>query len=85
MTSPDPVPAPLAPLAEIVTTEGLTSFATDVTLHTLTWPEAALGVLDAGGAAEDFVAAPMTPPTMPPITSAPTSAAHSHHGFRFCP
>ena len=83
MTSPDPVPAPPWPRAEIVTTEGMTSFATDVTLHTLTWlePEVAAAV----GEAEDFVAPTMTPPTTPPTTSAATSAAHSSHRLRFYP
>jgi len=36
MTSPDPVPLPPGPLAEIVTTEGTTWLATLVTAHALT-------------------------------------------------
>jgi hypothetical protein len=74
MISPDPVPLPLWPLAAIVTTEGRTLSATDVTSHALTWPDAddAEGV---GVAADDFVAATMAPPATPPTTSAPASAA----------
>ena len=74
MISPDPVPAPPWPLAAIVTTEGRTLSATDVTLHTLTWPDAG-DAEDVGVAADDFVAATMTPPATPPTTSAPASAA----------
>src|SRR5215471_12644842 len=76
MSSPDPVPAPPWPLAAIVTTEGRTLSATDVTSHTLTWPEADGVPDDSGVEADDFVAATMTPPATPPTTSAPTSAAH---------
>ena len=81
MTSPDPVPLPPLPRAEMVTTEGMTLFATEVTSHTLSWLE--LAVL--AGAAEDFVAAMIAPPATPPTTSAPTSAAGSSHRFLLCP
>ena len=84
MTSPDPVPLPPLPRAEIVTTDGMTLFATEVTSHTLSWLEL-LPVLPAAGAAEDFVAAMMLPPATPPTTSAPTSAAGSSHRFLLCP
>src|SRR5215472_15633231 len=75
MTSPDPVPAPPWPRAEIVTTEGRTWSATEVTLHTL----AGAGLDAAGAEADDFVAATMTPPITPPTTSAVPSAAHGSH------
>jgi hypothetical protein len=42
ITSPDPVPLPLLPLAAIVTTEGMTSSATGVTAHALTVDEPAV-------------------------------------------
>src|SRR5215831_7399395 len=80
MISPDPVPLSPWPLAAIVTTDGRTLSATDVTLHTLTWPEADdapdKAPDEAGVEADDFVAATMAPPATPPTTSAPTSAAH---------
>src|SRR5215470_19415498 len=75
MTSPDPVPAPPWPRAEIVTTEGRTWSATEVTLHTL----GGAGLDAAGAEADDFVAATMTPPITPPTTSAVPSAAHGSH------
>src|SRR5262249_31371804 len=75
MTSPDPVPAPPWPRAEIVTTEGRTWSATEVTLHTL----GGAGLDAAGAEADDFVAATMTPPIPPPTTSAVPSAAHGSH------
>jgi hypothetical protein len=45
MTSPEPVPAPVAPFALIVTTEGSTLSATDRTSHAL-GDEGPDGVLD---------------------------------------
>ena len=72
MTSPDPVPPPSWPCAEIVTTEGRTWFATEVTSHALT-------VVALGAAveveADDFVTPTMTPPITPPTTNAVPSAA----------
>ena len=41
MTSPDPVPLPPLPRAAMVTTDGMTLFATEVTSHTLSWLELA--------------------------------------------
>src|SRR5690349_3671785 len=82
MISPDPVPPPPWPRAEIVTTEGRTWSATEVTSHTL----AVMGAdVAAGMAADDFVAATMTPPITPPTTSAVPSAAHGSHRRLFCP
>src|SRR5580704_19737031 len=78
MTSPDPVPPPSAPRAEIVTTDGMTWLATDVTLQTLTWPELdPLGVVFAAGVEVDEFAADAIPaPRPPPTASAAPSAAH---------
>jgi len=87
MISPDPVPLPPFPLAEIVTTEGMTWFATEMTLHTLTCADPAeLDVVLAAGDAEDLVAATITPPITPPTTSAEPSATHGSHPrvFRAC-
>src|SRR5690349_24504738 len=79
MTSPDPVPPPPAPRAEIVTTDGMTWLATAVTLQTLTCPElATLGVvLAAGVELDEFAADAMPAPRPPPTSSAAPSAAHS--------
>src|SRR5690348_11146302 len=66
MSSPDPVPLPPWPLAAIVTTDGRTLSATDVTSHALTFPEADDVPDDAGVEADDFVAATMAPPATPP-------------------
>jgi hypothetical protein len=80
MISPDPVPLPPLPLAEIVTTEGMTWSATEMTLHTLTWADPAeLDVVLLDGDAEDLVAATITPPITPPTTSAAPSATHGSH------
>src|SRR6185437_470818 len=81
MTSPDPVPPSPWPRAEIVTTEGRTWFATEVTAHALT--VAGLGA--AAVEADDFVTPTMTPPITPPTTSAAPSAAHGSHRRLFCP
>jgi hypothetical protein len=65
MTSPDPVPLPPGPLAAIVTTEGTTWSATEVTGQ-------ALGVAEAVDEREltvepdDRVALTMRPPATPP-------------------
>src|SRR5215469_13251113 len=78
MTSPDPVPAPLGPPAAIVTTEGTTWSATEVTGQALSvWeaveePEVTLEP-------DDCVVPTMRPPATPPTTSAVPSATHSSH------
>src|SRR6516165_2767752 len=85
MTSPDPVPPPPGPLAAIVTTEGTTWSATEVTGQALRVAEP---VDECGLAVEpdDCVAPTMRPPATPPMTSAVPSAAHSSHrrGRREC-
>src|SRR5215471_8299023 len=85
MTSPDPVPLPFGPLAAIVTTDGMTCCATEVTGQALVVDD------DADVAAltlepDDCVVPTMTPPTTPPTTSAVPSAAHTSHrrGLRGC-
>src|SRR6516164_10338455 len=88
MTSPDPVPLPFGPLAPIVTTEGMTCSATEVTGQAL----AVLAVVEdaevPGPAVEpdDCVAPTMTPPTTPPTTSAVPRPSHTSHrrGPRGC-
>src|SRR5215831_4994562 len=90
MTSPDPVPPPSGPLAAIVTTEGTTLSATEVTGQALTVDDAAEDsepedpelTLEP----DDCVAPTMTPPTTPPTTSAVPSATHTSHrrGPRGC-
>src|SRR5215472_17232437 len=90
MTSPDPVPPPPSPLAAIVTTEGTTLSATEVTGQALTVDDAAEApeledpVLTLEP--DDCVAPTMTPPTTPPTTSAVPSATHTSHrrGPRGC-
>src|SRR5215471_6056748 len=89
MTSPDPVPLPFGPLAPIVTTEGTTCSATEVTgqaLAVLAVDEDA-EVLRLTVEPDDCVAPTMRPPTTPPTTSAVPSAAHTSHrrGPRGCP
>jgi hypothetical protein len=87
MISPDPVPLPPLPLAEIVTTEGMTWSATEMTLQALTCADPAEpDVVLAAGDAEDLVAATITPPITPPTTSAAPSATHGSHPrvFRAC-
>jgi hypothetical protein len=80
MTSPDPVPPPLGPLAAIVTTEGTTLSATEVTGQALTVDDAAedpeLEDPELTLEPDDCVAPTMTPPTTPPTTSAVPSATH---------
>src|SRR5262245_39816574 len=86
MTSPDPVPPPSGPLAAIVTTEGTTWSATEVTGQALAVDEAA-EVPRLALEPEDWVAPTIRPPTTPPMTSAVPSASHSSHrlGLRPCP
>src|SRR5215471_15544601 len=86
MTSPDPVPPPLGPLAAIVTTDGTTRSATEVTGHALTAADAAADVPGLVLEPDDCVAPTMTPPTTPPTTSAVPSATHTSHrrGPRGC-
>ena len=84
MISPEPVPLPPAPLAEMVTTDGRTWLATEVTAHT----EAELAaVLPADDAADDefgeATAAPISPPPTPTTTKARTRGAHGHQRRRF--
>ena len=85
MTSPDPVPPPLGPLAAIVTTEGTTRSATEVTGQALAVDDDA-AVTGLALEPDDCVAPTMTPPTTPPTTSAAPSATHSSHrrGRRGC-
>src|SRR5215468_1626713 len=78
MTSPDPVPPPLGPLAAIVTTEGTTRSATEVTGQALAVDDAA-EVTGLTAEPDDCVAPTMTPPTTPPTTSAVPSATHTSH------
>src|SRR5215831_18945055 len=78
MNSPDPVPPPPGPLAAIVTTDGTTRSATEVTGQALGVTEAA----DECGLTvepDDCVAPTMRPPATPPRTRAAPSAAHSSH------
>ena len=76
-TSPDPVPLPLGPCAAIVTTEGITSFATGVTAHALTveLPEPAPEVPEAVLVADELA----DPVVQPPTTNAATSTTHGDH------
>src|SRR5215831_13506693 len=83
MNSPDPVPPPPEPLAAIVTTEGTTRSATEVTGQALTVDEAAedseLEDPELTVEPDDWVAPTMRPPATPPTTSAVPSATHSSH------
>src|SRR6516225_5273581 len=85
MTSPDPVPAPPGPVAEIVTTEGRTWSATEVTGQALRVDEDA-EVSELTLEPDDCVSPTMRPPTTPPTTSAVPSAAHTsqRRGLRGC-
>src|SRR5215831_3431454 len=81
MTSPDPVPLSLGPLAAIVTTDGTTFSATGVTGQALVVDaEAEVGELTLEP--DDWVVPTMRPPAMPPTTSAVPSASHSSHRRR---
>src|SRR5215813_3241824 len=85
MTSPDPVPLPLEPLAAIVTTDRMTCSATEVTGQALTVDEDA-GDPECSVDPDDCVAPTITPPTTPPTTSAVPVATHISHrrGPRAC-
>ena len=85
MISPEPVPAPLAPLAPIVTTDGRIRCATCVT-----WQEAVVdpvladwgtpvAVVDAAPEDDEgeLIAFAITPPTTPPTTAQPAQAINS--------
>ena len=79
MTSPEPVPAPAAPLAEIVTTEGMTWSAIGVTAHVLAEEELAEEPAEeeADVVAElDDPAEEVQPATVPPTTSKVVAATH---------
>src|SRR5262249_32368610 len=78
MTSPDPVPLPPGPLAAIVTTEGTTWSATEVTGQAL-WVAEAVDERELTVEPEDCGAPTMRPPATPPTTRAVPSAAHSSH------
>ena len=87
MTSPDPVPVPLGPVAAIVTTEGMTLSATEVTGQALVVDEDEdAEVAELTLEPDDCVAPTMMPPTTPPTTSALPSATHTSHrrGLREC-
>jgi hypothetical protein len=79
MTSPDPVPPPPGPLAAIVTTEGTTWSATEVTGQALAVDEAA-EVPGLTLEPDDRVAPTIRPPPTPPTTSAAPTSAHSTTG-----
>src|SRR5215472_7855256 len=85
MTSPDPVPLPLGPLAAIVTTDGMTCSATEVTGQALA-VDADADVAALTLEPDDCVVPTMTPPITPPATSAIPSATHTSHrrGLRGC-
>src|ERR1700743_1287015 len=80
MTSPDPVPAPAAPLAEIVTTEGSTSSATAVTSQPAAEPAATAPVVPVLDVAVDG---------HPALTTTPATATAGSriqgHGGRLIP
>jgi len=78
MTSPDPVPLPFGPLAAIVTTDGMTCSATEVTGQALAVAEA-VDEFEFTVEPDDCVAPTITPPTTPPTTSAVPSATHISH------
>jgi hypothetical protein len=75
ITSPDPVPAPALPLAEIVTTDCSSWAATLVTSHVL--GEDPASVLAAEG--DGLLTAAMTPPTTPRNTRDAATTAHGSH------
>src|ERR1700722_14226572 len=71
MTSPDPVPAPAFPLAVIVTTEGSTLSATEVTAQAAAELAATLPALETATAESgDAIAAPMKPAPTPTTAKA---------------
>jgi hypothetical protein len=78
MTSPDPVPLPPGPLAAIVTTDGTTWSATEVTGQALRVAEA-VDEREVPVEPDDCVAPTMRPPATPPTTKAAPSSAHSNH------
>lgn len=79
MTSPEPVPAPSWPAAEMVTTEGRTSSATGVTGQDVAepWPALPPAALSAVEVAADADA--IRPPARPPTMTVPPISPHSHH------
>src|SRR5580704_17251201 len=78
MTSPEPVPAPAAPLAEVVNTEGSTSSATVVTLQVAAEPAAVtLPALEA------LVVVDVHP--APATATATTGISIQGHGGRLVP
>src|SRR6185312_15812472 len=82
MTSPDPVPAPAGPVTAIVTTEGRTLLATEVTGQAAVEPAATLPVLVVVVVEfVDAIAAPMNPPPTP-TTAKAGIRIHGHHGTR---
>src|SRR5579875_616441 len=87
MISPEPVPLPPGPRAEIVTTDGRTSLATVVTAQDAALLTAA--ALPVTGAADDeagdAMAAPISPPTTPATAKASARGAHGHQRRRGLP
>src|SRR6185437_575159 len=82
MTSPDPVPAPAGPETAIVTTEGRTLLATEVTAQAAVEPAATFPVLVVVVVEfVDAIAAPMNPPPTP-TTAKAGIRIHGHHGAR---
>jgi hypothetical protein len=81
MTSPDPVPLPVAPDALIVTTEGSTSLATWDTSHTVSvgWLVLVFCPVvvapDELGVDGELIAFAITPPITPPTTAQTAQAA----------
>src|SRR5215471_5105417 len=86
MNSPDPVPPPSGPLAAIVTTEGTTWSATEITGQALAVDDEDTEVPEVALEPDDCVAPTMRPPATPPTISAAASATHSSHrrGLRGC-
>jgi hypothetical protein len=71
ITSPEPVPAPLAPWAPIVTIDGSVRLATVVAAQTDPFSEVCV------------VAHTISPPTTPPITAVAAAATHNHQRRAF--
>lgn len=80
MTSPDPVPPSPWPLATIVTTDGTTRSATEVTGQALAVADA-VAERESPVEPDDWVAPTMRPPATPPTTSAAAGSAHSNHAL----